>query len=411
MIAPASAPALTLPLRTPRAIPRAPAAGMNIGPRFTLDGSDELERHLARTCEKIAAGLRGLLPPGKLAAVLLGGGYGRGEGGVLRTAAGDRPYNDLEFYVFLRSNRHLNERRFGRALHVLGEILTPQAGVEVEFKIASLAELARSPVSMFSYDLVLGHRWLVGREELLARCAHHREAERIPLTEATRLLMNRCTGLLLAQERLTRAEFTAGDADFVRRNLAKAALALGDAVLVAYGSYHWSARERSRRLERIGRLETLPWLRAVLRHHAAGVDFKLHPERSTASRGALLAQHAPLTALAGEVWLWLEAKRLGVAFASPRDYGLSALEKWPAANRLRSALLNLKVFGRDAFRSRAFWRHPRGSVLDSLSLLLWEPSTRGTPELLHRVQRELGTRATDLRALVSAYRARWERVN
>src|SRR5439155_19762094 len=65
-------------------------------PRFTADGSPELEAHLARTCDKIAAGLRGLLPRRKLEAVLLGGGYGRGEGGVLRTPAGDRPYNDLE---------------------------------------------------------------------------------------------------------------------------------------------------------------------------------------------------------------------------------------------------------------------------------------------------------------------------
>src|SRR5213075_351651 len=103
----------------------------------------------------------------RLEGLLLGGGYGRGEGGVLPTASGDRPYNDLEFYVFLRGNRHLNELRFGRALHVLGEILTPQAGVEVEFKIASLRELASTPISMFSYDLVVAHRWIIGNDELL----------------------------------------------------------------------------------------------------------------------------------------------------------------------------------------------------------------------------------------------------
>mgnify|MGYP006142135189 CR=1 FL=1 len=39
------------------------------------------------------------------------------------------------------------------------------------------------------------------------------------------------TGLLFARERLDRPHFTAADADFVGRNLAKARLALGDAVL------------------------------------------------------------------------------------------------------------------------------------------------------------------------------------
>src|SRR5688572_13051725 len=183
MIAP-SPTALSLPLRTARVTARLPVVPpAEVQPRFTTDGSAELEQHLALTCAKIAAGIRGLVPRKKLEAILLGGGYGRGEGGVLATPRGDRPYNDLEFYVCVRGNRHVNERRFGRALHVLGEILTPQAGVEVEFKITSLREFEQSSVSMFSYDLVLGHRWLAGSEELLAGCAHHREAGRIPLHE------------------------------------------------------------------------------------------------------------------------------------------------------------------------------------------------------------------------------------
>src|SRR5437660_1366005 len=84
--------------------------------------------------------------------LLLGGGYGRGEGGVWRTPDGDRPYNDLEFYVCLRGSRHWNEQYYQRPIEILGEILTPQTGVHVEFKIISLAELARQRVSMFSYD-------------------------------------------------------------------------------------------------------------------------------------------------------------------------------------------------------------------------------------------------------------------
>src|SRR5688572_25703458 len=205
---------LLLPLRTPHVAARTPVVPPDVvEPRFTIDGSAELELHLALTCAKIGAGLRGLLPRRKLEAILLGGAYGRGEGGVLQTAADAGPYNDLEFYVCLRGNRHLNERRFGRALHVLGEILTPQARIEVEFKITSLRELRRSPVSMFSYDLVMGHRWLLGDNRLLARCSHHRDAEQIPLSEATRLMMNRCSGLLFSLAKLEQPEFTAADAD------------------------------------------------------------------------------------------------------------------------------------------------------------------------------------------------------
>lgn len=413
MIAQTTTPALTLPHRIPQTLSRAPApvAATDAGLRFTLDGSPELEAHLTRTCEKIAAGIRGLIPRRKLEGVLLGGGYGRGEGGVLKTAAGDRPYNDIEFYVFLRGNRHLNERRYGRALHVLGEILTPQAGAEVEFKIASLPEFARSATSMFSYDLALGHRWLIGREELLSDCGHHHDPEQIPLAEATRLLMNRCTGLLLAQERLMRREFTAADADFVRRNIAKAELALGDAVLVAHGCYHWSARERQRQLNRIAGLQPQPWLRKVWEHHAAGVDFKLHPERSAAPLETLRNQHAAIVPLARELWLWLEARRLNAIFLSPRDYANSRVEKWPDAQPWRNLLVNAKVLGPRALTEGDARRHPRERVLHALCLLLWEPATLTSPHLLHQVQRELRTTVTSFPDLVRAYRGLWEQLN
>lgn len=378
---------------------------------FTLDGSPELEAHLARTCAKIAAGLRGLLPRRKLEAVLLGGGYGRGEGGVLRTPEGDRPYNDLEFYVCLRGSRLLNEKLHGRALHVLGEILTPQAGIEVEFKIASLRELAARPVSMFSYDLVSGHRWLIGREEMLARCAHHRDPGQIPIHEATRLLMNRCSGLLFARERLERRVFTPGDADFTRRNVAKAQLALGDAVLVCYGQYHRSVAERHARLARIAELENVSWLDDVLEHHAAGVEFKLHPERSAAARDALAPLHADVTRLAFVVWRWIEKRRLGAAFLAPPDYVRLRANKCPESSRLRNVLLNLKVLGPLGCFSPRTFRHPRERILHALTLLLWEPTALSSPALLHRLQSDLRTSAATFPALVSRYRDLWQHLN
>src|SRR4051812_44747545 len=93
--------------------------------RFTLDGSEELEQHVALACEKVRAGVVALVSAERLEALLLGGGYGRGEGGVLKTGAGDRPYNDLEFYVSLRGPHWRNERRYRKALHGLAEALSP----------------------------------------------------------------------------------------------------------------------------------------------------------------------------------------------------------------------------------------------------------------------------------------------
>lgn len=389
-----------------------PLSNIRPEPRFTLVGSDALEEHLARVCDRIAHGVRGLLPPGRIEAMFLGGGYGRGEGGVLTTPDGERPYNDLEFYIFMRGNRHLNEWRHARALEVLGEILTPGAGAHVEFKIAARREFERQPISMYSYDLVTAHRLICGPKYFFLNCGHHCHAPQIPLTEATRLLMNRGTGLLLARERLEAPSFTPGDADFVHRNIAKAALALGDAVLTTFGRYHWSCRERHRRLQ-----HDLPDAGApdgrddVLEHHARGVDFKLHPVRSAESREAQRARWEEILPLAADIFLWLEERRLGHAFANARDYALDSRSKFPDPVSVRQQLAHLRQGGFSGLLSGEPLKPPRERLLRALALLLWVPDALTDPRLVRRLQRELQTDAVGLPAFVAAYRKIWSRAN
>lgn len=376
--------------------------------RFTLDGDEALERHLERTCARVLSGIRGMIPARKLEAVMLGGGYGRGEGGVLHGADGHRPYNDLEFYVVLRGNRHLNERRYHRRLEVLGEILTHLADVEVEFKIASAREMASREVSMFSYDLVVGHRLLWGSPAILEEWAHHRSATNISIAEATRLLMNRCSGLLLAREKLDRATFTAHDADFVRRNIAKAQLACGDAVLAARWNYHWSCRERHRRLEALLVETPAPWLERIVRHHAVGVEFKLHPYTTTEPREQLDAMHREVSAMARDCWLHLEGHRLEKTFPSARAYAEDSDDKCSHTLGLFNTLLNFRIDGWK--RQVRPYRHPRERVFNALALLLWEPDALNDPILREQLRAELATDATTFPEFIAAYRRLWSRV-
>ncbi|MHC1764735.1 MAG: hypothetical protein AB9869_10605 [Verrucomicrobiia bacterium] len=377
--------------------------------RFTVDGNEALERRLAASCQRVLDGVRGVVPASRLEGVLLGGGYGRGEGGVLGSSDGDEPYNDLEFYVFVRGNALFAERRYHDALHELGERLSDQAGVEVEFKVLTLGRLRRSAPSMFYYDLAEGHRWIMGDDRLLRGCEHHRNAKAIPLHEATRLLFNRCSGLLFTLERLSRAGFGAKEADFANRNLAKARLAFGDVLLTADGEYHWSCRERHRRLMSRGAFEpALAWAEPLKALHAAGVEFKLHPQRASVPREQLAAEHAELSNLGAKLWLWLESKRLGHEFTSPREYALSSVDKCPETLAWRNRLVNARAFGPQGLADR---RYPRERLFQALALLLWEPQALGNPALLGLIQTALRTKSRDLVGLVSAYFDLWRRFN
>ncbi len=385
---------------------------MKANQRFTIDGSDELERYLARTCERVHTRVQEIIPPARIEGLVLGGGYGRGEGGVLHTPEGDRPYNDLEFYVFLRGSRLFNERKYAAALNDLGERLSPEAGLHVEFKIDSLARFRRSPVSMFSYDLVCGHRILAGAPDLLRGCEQHQHP-RFPASDAARLLLNRCTGLLLAREILAAQSLTPGHSDFVGRNIAKAELALGDALLAIEGAYHWSCLERAKRLPTFcerglpGPQPRPAWLLEIPPHHQAGVSFKLHPQRSARTLEEHKRAHAEVSALSLEIWLWVESRRLGGSFAAPVDYAFASVNKCSETTPWRNCLLNLRTFGYRGFFGAQSWRYPRERLFNSLPLLLWNGEVSNEPHVRRHLQRQLLSTSDNWQGLVNAYKKVW----
>jgi len=392
--------------------PAIPFVGAVVKPkppaRYTQNGDAGLESHLAKVCQLVGEGVRGIVPAFVLEGVLLGGGYGRGEGGVLPTENGDAPYNDMEFYVFISGSTLLNDRLFKKALHHLGEKLSETAGIEVEFKILSLSSLRLSRVNMFTYDFVMGHRWVLGNDDLLTPCGQHRKASAIPRYEAARLLFNRFTGLLYSRERLLRSEFTTEDADFVARNLAKARLALGDAILASAGQYHWSCLERHRRLAS-GTLTIASDMAAIVKHHAAGVEFKLHPRRSTSTRSELAADHLELCELARRLWLTLESTRLGRRFASLDHYRLSGVNKCPEHPKWRNWLVNLRHSGVQTLLAPSASRYPRERLFHALSVLLWGDLKEAST--VQAAQQELHTQEATFPGLVRAYQILWSNFN
>lgn len=375
---------------------------------FTIDGSEVLESHLAETCRNVLSGIQNIVPASALEGIVLGGGYGRGQGGVLKTAEGDKPYNDMEFYVFVRGNLFIANRKYRPALHAFGEKLSLGAGLHVEFKLDSLEKFRRSAVTMYSYDLVAGHKIIFGSEQIFAGCEHHLAADRIPDNEVARLLFNRCSGLLLARDFLRQGTLNADELDFVGRNLAKAQLAFGDAVLTLSGLYHWNCLERHQRLLKLKPIPLPPCFEDVRRHHAQGVEFKLHPRRTIQSREELETLFAELQNIGRSLWLWSESCRLNRQFDSVRDYALADARKCPATIGWRNGLISLRTFGPRALRSSGLFRYPRERLFNALALLLWDDEAATEPALTRRLQDWMLARTAQRQDLMFAYRGLWE---
>ena len=313
-------------------------------------------------------------------ALLLGGGYGRGEGGIWTGGGAASLYNDLEFYLFaenasaslLKKWIHEGERR----LHI-----------EIEIKVIPPAAFERARPSMFYYDLLSACIVVAGDVAWISSLpAALRSSAAIPPLEAARLLVNRGMSLLRCLRWADGGmELPAG---FCDRITSKLKLALADAVLCSLGRYHWSCRERNRLLADV--TDFPPGGELLLKWHAEGVAFKFHPHHRDQAPADWRQALGELRAAWLRTFLWVESRRLGSGFASARDYanfpGRIFPEEPPASNLLRQA--------RDLARGgRVAWTgtdHPRSAVWKSLALLLDPDRTEGSVESAARLLRSPG---------------------
>ena len=147
----------------------------------------------------------------------------------------------------------------------------------------------------------------------------------------------------------------------------------------------------------------------MLALHDTGMEFKLRPHRSTASRAKLLAEHRQLTSQALDVWLWLESRRLERSFSSARDYALSGANKCPETSAWRNWAVNWRTFGLGGLVDSRVFHYPRERLFNALALLLWEPTATSDPSLRRVLRDELRTSVRTPTQLATAYERLWER--
>jgi hypothetical protein len=246
--------------------------------QYTRIGDSDLERRLSAWLREIAADLETLDPASRPLAVYLGGGYGRGDGGVAVKAEGSSLYNDLDFFVFGKNFLHC--RRVNRALQSLHRKWSEILNVEVDFSLAKSERRLSSlfPTLMFQ-ELLQGHEQIYGDRDVLAGLPRLPPTE-LPAIEGFRLLLNRGAGILFAAEQiLAPSGMDCQQRDFAVRNLHKAVLGCGDALLLTQGRYRWKSDER---LEELRTLQ-LPFIRELSKAYNQALDFRALPRQDDKS--------------------------------------------------------------------------------------------------------------------------------
>lgn len=217
-----------------------------------------LDRLVDDACAEIGREIDALRVP-RLAGVVLGGGYGRGEGG----ARGDGLSNDLDFFAITEAGVPEAETlaAIGSALEPISAKWTAKLGVDVDFTVRTPWRIRHDLERLMIQELLRGFFDVAGKkgEELFAGM-ERADAAKLPWMEAARLLMNRGMGLLLAKCKMENVEcridgspddwsrMSGESRDFVVRNINKCILGAGDARLIARHAYAWRAEERAKAL-------------------------------------------------------------------------------------------------------------------------------------------------------------------
>jgi hypothetical protein len=337
-----------------------PTPDLSRGSVYSQKGSPAFHERLHRQLQRMTAEVRDAMGD-NLLALALGGGYGRGEGGVVFRNGEEAPYNDLDLVVVVR-------RKSGvpwDSLDAIRKKYERQLGIEIDFsRPLTVPDIRRWPRTMLWSDLLQGHNVLTGPPDILTAHAPRIESSDLPVIEATRLLLNRGAGLLWAQ-RVMKGLDPAPDADFVRRNYYKCALALGDALLVACGHYTAMCAGRDVLLARS--LQDHPGLLSwdLPKMYQAALAFKFSPDQVTENPGRhsveILAQRW------GEIYLLVEQRRSGKTWPSLTAYAASKEPREPDQNRPGRWLRNFVKS-----RRLGMWslRYPRELLYRELPILL-----------------------------------------
>lgn len=289
--------------------------------RFTAQGSTTVERRVASIVDGVVQVVASKIPLATLRALVLIGGYGRGEGGVEVRAGAEHPHNNLDFLMIVNAMGRARREELERVVQADLRALALEAGVGIDLSVASAASLRWARPLVMWYDMRLGHRTVLGDASFVPSLRRFR-LDRVPAIDMLRLMVNRGTLLLINEQILDRTLQTEEERRSVVRHTMKAIIGYGDAHLFANGQYDWSYVEKQRRFEFLP--NTGPRLKAL---YAEATEFRFRPQYDTYLEFDLGEWMRSIRAALQPVHLDFERWRLGQPGLDWSQYPATALTR------------------------------------------------------------------------------------
>jgi hypothetical protein len=339
--------------------------------KYTLYGSEELHTAIDQDIELINNSLKELLSENCIEALVLIGGYGRGEGTVQITNNLESPFNDYDFFVVTKyklddSQKHL--------LKQLEKSLTAKVGLEVDLYPIDKKSFINSPPSLMNYELLSKSIIALGNQNILQEMTPC-DINQLPISEGTRLLLNRGMLLIYSKERLAQeTPLTEDERQQLIKYILKAMLAIGDSYLLTSGQYHYSYLEKIERINKTTEIK-LQNFELLRQKYLEAVDFKMKVDFTIYRGRDIKTWLDESLKIYEEYFRWFEEKRLQTGIPSWNLYQqLISKNSFPKSflRLAKNVLLNIRQFGLLHVLKHPLWSlcYPRARLLALLPLFL-----------------------------------------
>ena len=245
--------------------------------KYTFEYDPYIESFLDKTLAQIAYEVQQAACSKHLKYLVLGGGYGRGEGGILKKQNGETDlYNDLDFFVISNTFIPHSNKKLDSLFQEISKEWHSKLHIDVDFSRSTYAGYIKKRLHIQMWrEMVLGAQILVGDKNEFKKDFRNLPSQ-MPASETSKLLINRLSGLFLARQKLFQNSLSDEDYDFIARNINKAILACGDAILISLNKYVFRTEERLHLLNNL-KLEDTEFVNELKRLYVEAVEFKKYP--------------------------------------------------------------------------------------------------------------------------------------
>jgi hypothetical protein len=288
--------------------------------KFTVRGSQKVESLIGDMVAEIAELFGENLQPADYEALILLGGYGRGEGGVLWEKGVEKPHNNFDFILLSKNMSESENAKLKERLMVKVAEKSQKLKIGIDLSVISANKLRHSACRIIWYDMRFGHKTILGNSHFVPALTRFSQ-DKIPAWDARNLLVNRGTLMIINDLILEKSQLDMRFQRLIVKHIIKAIIGYGDTLLFFLDDYSWSYLQKQKNMQQ--RSDVDPQFKAI---YDEAMNFRFQPDYPRYLAKDLNAWTEELRAHFQKIFLICESKRLQKQSISWTEYPHLAFE-------------------------------------------------------------------------------------